>query len=146
MRSLEDWQSLLGCEQGGVLKFTVEEKNNSNSYYAYYVQIYVKNPKGITTNSRKIPTYLRAGEERQHKYYLLISSSIELGAYTFGVKVIDASGNLIDNDSFEFTVVSGTSLAARRSKGKFKKLLRNPDAQVVEEDGWKVITVPERNR
>jgi hypothetical protein len=132
--------------QGGVLEFTVEEKNNSNSYYAYYVQIYVKNPKGITTNSRKISTYLRAGEERQHKYYLLISSSIELGVYTFGVKVIDTSGNLIDNDSFEFTVVSGTSYAMRRSARKLKRLMRNPDAQVVEEDGWKVIIVPERNR
>lgn len=132
--------------QGGVLEFTVEEKNNSNSYYAYYIQIYVKNPKGITTNSRKISTYLRAGEERQHKYYLFISSSIELGSYTFGVKVIDTSGNLIDNDSFEFTVVSGTSYAIRRSARKLKRLMRNPDAQVVEEDGWKVIVVPERDR
>jgi len=42
--------------------------------------------------------------------------------------------------------VSGTSYAIRRSARKLKRLMRNPDAQVVEEDGWKVIVVPERDR
>ena len=133
--------------QGGSLgPFTVKERNNSSSYYAYYVQPYVKKPDGTTLNFKKISTGLGAGEERTFKGYLYIPASSELGTFTFGVKITDTSGNLIDNDSFEFTVVSGTSYAMRRSARKLKRLMRNPEAQVVEEDGWKVVIVPENNR
>ena len=133
--------------QGGFLgPFTIEERNNSSSYYAYYVQPYVTKPDGTTLNFKKISTGLGAGEERTFKGYLYIPASSELGTFTIGVKISDTSGNLIDNDSFEFTVVSGTSYAMRKSARKLKRLMRNPEAQVVEEDGWKVVIVPENNR
>ncbi len=132
--------------QGGVLKFTIEERNNSNSNYSYYVQVYVKLPNGKTINFSKFLTSLASEESRTHEHDLNIKTSAELGTYTFGIKIIDTSGNLIDNDSFEFTVVSGTSYAMRRSARKLKRLMRNPDAQVVEEDGWKVIIVPEQDK
>ena len=133
--------------QGGNFgPFTVQESNNSSSYYAFNVQPYVKKPDGTTLNFKKISTGLGAGEERTFKGYLYIPASSELGTFTFGVKIIDTSGNLIDNDSFEFTVVSGTSYAMRKSARKLKRLMRNPEAQVVEEDGWKVVIVPEKDR
>jgi hypothetical protein len=128
------------------LEFTIEERNNSNSNYSYYIQVYVKLPNGKTINFSKFLTSLAAEESRTHGHDLIVKTSAELGTYTFGIKVIDTSGNLIGNDSFEFTVVSGTSYAMRRSARKLKRLMRNPEAQGVEEDGWKVILVPERNR
>ena len=135
--------------QGGVLgPFTVKESNNSSSHYAFYVQPYVKIPSGTTVNFKKISTGLGAGEERTFKGYLYIPASSELGTFTFGVKITDTSGNLIDDDSFECTVVSGSSssIVSRRSTRTLKRLMRNPEAQVMEEDGWKVIIVPEKDK
>lgn len=132
--------------RGGALIFSVEETNNSSSYYKFYFQAYGIKPDGTTLYSSRLSTDLKAGETRKMRGVLRIPSSSELGTYTFGIKVIDTSGNLIDNDSFEFTVVSGTSYALRRSARKLKRLMRNPDAQVVEEGGWKVIIVPEKDK
>jgi len=135
--------------QGGVLgPFTVEETNNSDSYYAFYLQPYVSAPDGTTVNLGQLSTSLKAGETRRFRGKLQITLFLELGTYTFtfGVKLTDTSGNLIDNDSFEFTVVSSTSYAMRRSARKLKRLMRNPEAQVMEEDGWKVVIVPEKDR
>lgn len=132
--------------RGGALIFSVEETNNSSSYYKFYFQPYGIEPDGTTLYSRRLSTDLKAGETRKMRGVLRIPSSSELGTYNFGIKIIDTSGNLIDNDSFEFTVVSGTSYAQRRSARKLKRLMRNPDAQVVEVDGWKVIIVPERDK
>ena len=135
--------------QGGVLgPFTVEETNNSDSYYAFYLKPYVSAPDGTTVNLGQLSTSLKAGETRRFRGKLQITLFLELGTYTFtfGVKLTDTSGNLIDNDSFEFTVVSSTSYAMRRSARKLKRLMRNPEAQVMEEDGWKVVIVPEKDR
>ena len=131
---------------GSLGPFTVKERNNSSSYYAFFVQHYIIKPDGTTVNFKQVSTGLNAGKSRKHSHYLSIPSWSELGTFTFGVKISDTSGNLIDNDSFEFTVVSGTSYAMRRSARKLKRLMRNPEAQVVEEDGWKVVIVPENNR
>lgn len=134
--------------QGGVLgPFTVEGSNNSSFYYAYYGQPYVTKPDGTTLNFiKKISTGLGAGETRTVKGYLYIPASSELGTFTFGVKLTDTSGNLIDNDSFKFTIVSSSSVASKRSVRLLKRLMRNREAQVVEEDGWKVIIVPEKDK
>ena len=135
--------------QGGVLgPFTIEESNNSSSYYAFYLQPYAIKPDGTKVNVKKISTGLGAGETRTLKGYLIIPASLELGTFTVGVKITDTSGNLIDDDSFEFTVVSSSSssIVNRRSTRKLKRLMRNPEAQVVEEDGWKMIIVPEKDK
>ena len=126
--------------------FTVKETNNSSSYYPFYVQPYIIKPDGTTVNFDQVSTGLDADESRTHYHYLSIPSWSELGTFTFGVKLTDTDGNLIDDDSFEFTVVSGSTYASKRSARKLKRLLRNPEAQVVEENGWNVIIVPERNR
>jgi len=131
--------------RGGTLTFSVEETNNSSSYYSFYVQPYVKKPNGTTVNFKQISTGLAGGKTRKIYGYLRIPSSSELGTFAFGVKLTDTNGNLIDNDSFEFTV-SGSTYASKRSARKLKRLMRNPEAQVVEEEGWKVVIVPERNR
>ncbi len=57
----------------------------------------------------------------------------------------DKDENLLDNDTFEFTV-SGTSLATKRGDRRLKRLLRNPEVQVVDVDGWTVMAVPEKGR
>ena len=133
--------------QGGVLgPFTIEERNNSSSYYAFYVQPYIIKPDGTTVNFKQVSTGLAAGKSRTHYHYLSIPSWSELGTFTFGAKLTDTSGNVIDDDSFEFTVVSGSSYASKRSDRRLKRLMRNPETQVVEEEGWKVVIVPERNR
>lgn len=132
--------------QGGILgPFTVEESNNGSSYYSYYVQPYVTKPEGTTLNFKKISTGLKAGETRTFKGYLYIPASSELGTFTFGVKITDTAGNLIDDDSFEFTVVSGSSssIVSRRSTRTLKRLMRKPDVQTLEEDGWNTVIVPE---
>ena len=133
--------------QGGVLgPFTIEERNNSSSYYAFYVQPYIIKPDGTTVNFKQVSTGLAAGKSRTHYHYLSIPSWSELGTFTFGAKLTDTSGNVIDDDSFEFTVVSGSSYASKRSDRRLKRLMRNPETQVVEEEGWNVVIVPERNR
>lgn len=133
--------------RGGLLGlFTVQESNNSSSYYAFNVQPYVAKPDGTTVNFKKISTGLAAGKTRTLRGYLRIPSSSELGTFTFGAKLTDTSGNAIDDDSFEFTVVSGSIYASKRSDRKLKRLLRTPETQVVEEAGWEIIMVPERNR
>ncbi len=132
---------------GGIFgPFTVKESNNSSSYYAFNVQAYVTKPDGTTVNFKKISTGLAAGKTRTLRGYLRIPSSSELGTFTFGAKLTDTNGNLIDDDSFEFTVVSGSTYASKRSDRRLKRLMRNPETQVVEEDGWKLIIFPERNR
>ena len=128
--------------RGSILgPFTVTETNNSSSYYAFYVQAYVTIPDGSTVYFNQISTGLNAGETRTHSHYLSIPSWSELGTFTFGVKLTDTDGNLIDDDSFEFTVVSGSTYASKRSARKLKRLMRNPEAQVMEEEGWKVIII-----
>ena len=133
--------------RGGILgSFTVKESNNSISYYAFYVQPYIIKPDGTTVNFKKVSTGLNAGKSRTHYHYLSIPSASELGTFTFGAKLTDTGGNVIDDDSFEFTVVSGSSYASKRSDRRLKRLMRNAETQVVEEDGWKVVIGPERNR
>ena len=133
--------------QGGIFgPFTVKESNNSSSYYAFYVQPYIIKPDGTTVNFKQFSTGLNAGKSRTHYHYLSIPSWSELGTFTFGAKLTDTSGNVIDDDSFEFTVVSGSSYASKRSDRRLKRLMRNPETQVVEEEGWNVVIVPERNR
>lgn len=131
---------------GNLGPFTVKESNNSSSYYSFYVQPYIIKPDGTTVNFKQVSTGIAAGKSRTHYHYLSIPSGAELGTFTLGAKLTDTSGNVIDDDSFEFTVVSSTAYASKRSDRRLKRLLRNPDAQVLEEEGWKVIVVPERNR
>ena len=125
---------------------TVEESNNSSSYYAFYVQPYITKPDGTTVNFRQVSTGLYGGESRTHYHYLRISLWSGLGTFTLGAKLTDTSGNVIDDDSFEFTVVSGSSYAGKRSDRKLKRLMKNPEGQVLEEDGWQVVVVPENDR
>ena len=132
--------------RGGTLIFSVEETNNSSAYYKFYIQPYVIKPDGTTLYFKRLSTGLKAGETRKIRGVLRIPSSSELGTFTFGVKLTDTSGNVIEDDSFEFTVVSGSTYASKRSDRKMKRLLRNPEAEVMEEEGWKLISVPERNR
>ena len=97
-------------------------------------------------NFKQISTGLAAGKTRTHSHYQRIPSSSEIGTFTYGVKITDTNGNLIDDDSFEFTVVSGSTYASKRSARKLKRLMRNPEAQVMEEDGWEVVIVPEKDK
>lgn len=133
--------------RGGILgSFTVKESNNSSSYYSFYAQPYIVKPDGTTVNFDQVSTGLDASESRTHYHYLSIPSWSELGTFTLGAKLTDTDGNLIDDDSFEFTVATSTAYASKRSDRRLKRLMRNPETQVVEEEGWKVIIVPERNR
>lgn len=99
-------------------------------------------------NLGQLSTSLKAGETRRFRGNLQITLFLELGTYTFtfGVKLTDTSGNLIDNDSFKFTIVSSSSVASKRSVRLLKRLMRNREAQVVEDGGWKVIIVPEKDK
>lgn len=97
-------------------------------------------------NFKKISTGLAAGKTRTLRGYLRIPSSSELGTFTFGAKLTDTGGNAIGDDSFEFTVVSGSTYASKRTARRLKRLMRNPETQVVEEEGWKVIIVSENDR
>ena len=62
------------------------------------------------------------------------------------MKITDTNGNLIDDDSFEFTVVSGSTYASKGTARRWKRLIRNPEAQVMEGEGWKVVFVPEKGK
>lgn len=133
--------------QGGFFgPFTIEESNTSSSYYAFYVQSYVIKPDGTTVNFKQVSTGLKAGETRKHSHYLSIPSWSELGTFTYGVKVTDTKENLIDDDSFEFTVVSSSSSSSinKKSARKLKRLMRKSDTQVLEEGGWHTVIVPEQ--
>jgi hypothetical protein len=133
--------------RGGSLgPFTVKESNNSSSYYSFYAQPYIVKPDGTTVNFKQVSTGLAAGKSRTHYHYWSIPSGAELGTFTFGAKLTDTSGNVIDDDSFEFTVVSGSTYVSKRSARRLKRLMRNPEAQVMEEEGWKVVIVPENDR
>ena len=78
--------------------------------------------------------------------FLFIPSSSELGTFTFGVEYTDTDGNTMGNDSFEFTVISGSSYASNRIGRKLKRLTRNPELQIVEADGWKAVIIPMKNK
>ena len=131
--------------RGGILgPFTVQESNNSSSYYNFYVQPYVTKPDGTTVYFDQISTGLDAGRTRTLYGFLLIPSSSELGTFTFGVKLTDTSGNVIDDDSVKFTVISGTSFAVKRSARRLKRLTKNPEGRVMEGEGWTTIVVPEK--
>ena len=139
--------SKTSVSQGGSFgPFTVKETNKSSSDYSFYVQPYVKKPDGTTVNFEKLSTVLAAGKTRTHSHYLSIPSWSELGTFTSGVKITDTNGNLIDDDFFKFTVVSGSTYASERSDRKLKRLLRNPETQVVEEEGWELVFVPEKDK
>ena len=125
--------------------FSITESNNSSSYYNFNVQPYITKPDGTTVNFKQFSTSLNAGETRTHSHYLNIPTSSELGIFTFGIKLTDTKGNQIDNDSFAFTVTSGSSKTSKRSIRKLERIMRNPDAQVMEEDDWKMVIVPEEN-
>ncbi|MDO8142589.1 MAG: BPL-N domain-containing protein [Candidatus Brocadiales bacterium] len=131
--------------KGGTLgPFTVEETNSISSNYNFFVQPYVTKPDKTTVNFSKISTGLDGGKTRTHSQYLSIPTRSELGTFTFGVKLTDTSGNLFDNDSFEFTVVSGTSTAMRRNYRMLKGLVNSTDAQVEKMNTYILLTVPEK--
>ena len=124
--------------------FTIEETNNDSSYHNFYVQSYITRPDKTTANFGKISTGLDGGKSRTHSHYLSITTRSELGTFTFGVKLTDTSGNLFDNDSFEFTVVSGSATVKRRSYRKLKELINSTGAQVEKMDRYILIDVPEK--
>ncbi len=124
--------------------FTIEETNNDSSYHNFYVQSYITRPDKTTANFGKISTGLDGGKSRTHSHYLSIPTRSELGTFTFGVKLTDSSGNLFDNDSFEFTVISGSATVKRRSYRKLKELINSTGAQVEKMDRYILIDVPEK--
>ena len=131
--------------KGGTLgPFTVEETNNDSSYHNFYVQSYITRPDKTTANFGKISTGLDGGKSRTHSHYLSIPTRSELGTFTFGVKLTDTSGNLFDNDSFEFTVESGSATVKRRSYRRLKELINSTGAQVEKMDRYILIDVPEK--
>ena len=129
---------------GNLGPFTVEETNSISSSYNFFVQPYVIKPDKTTVNFNKTSTGLDGGKTRTHSHYLSIPTRSELGTFTFGVKLTDTSGNLFDNDSFEFTVVSGTSTAMRRNYRMLKGLANSTDAQVEKMNMYILLTVPEK--
>ncbi|MBM2833417.1 MAG: hypothetical protein HW406_578 [Candidatus Brocadiaceae bacterium] len=124
--------------------FTIEETNNDSSYHNFYVQSYITKPDKTTVNFSKISTGLDGGKSRTHSHYLSITTRSELGTFTFGVKLTDTSGNLFDNDSFEFTVESGSATVKRRSYRRLKELINSTGAQVEKMDRYILIDVPEK--
>ena len=131
--------------KGGTLgPFTVEETNNDSSYHNYYVQSYVIKPDKTTVTFSKILTGIAGGKTRTYSHYLNIPTRSELGTFTFGVKLTDTSGNLFDNDSFDFTVVSGSSTAMRKNYRMLKRLVNSTGAQVERMNNYILINVPEK--
>ncbi|HHT9111860.1 MAG: hypothetical protein HZA47_09375 [Planctomycetes bacterium] len=126
--------------------FTVEETNNGSSFYNFYVQPYITKPDKTTVNFSKILTGIDGGKTRTHSHYLSIPTRSELGTFTYGVKLTDTSGNLFDNDSFDFTVVSGSSTVKRKNYRKLKGLINSTGAQVEKTNGYILINVPEKER
>lgn len=49
------------------------------------------------------------------------------------------------NADLHFTSVSVFTVASKRSIGKLKRLMRHPEAQAMEEDGWKMIVIPDED-
>lgn len=131
--------------KGGTLgPFTVEETNNDSSFRNFYVQSYVIKPDKTRVNFSKILTGIDGGKTRTYLHYLSIPTRSELGTFTFGVKLTDTSGNLFDNDSFDFTVVSGSSTIKRKNYRKLKGLINSTSAQVEKTNGYILINVSEK--
>jgi glutamine amidotransferase-like uncharacterized protein len=131
--------------KGGTLgPFTVEETNNNSSYHNFYVQSYVIKLDKTTVTFSKILTGIDGGKTRTYSHYLSIPTRSELGTFTFGVKLTDTSGNLFDNDSFDFTVVSGSSTVKKKHYRKLKGLINSTGAQVEKTNGYILINVPEK--
>ena len=135
--------SVTTVSQGGVLgPFFVKIQNNSDSYYVYYVQPYLVKPDGTTINFRRRISILDVGETRRRVALLRIPRWSELGTFIHGVKITDTDGNVIDEDTFEFTVVSAPVLAAHTNAVKIDELMNDQKSMVMKKGGWGLIVAP----
>ncbi|MBI4691615.1 MAG: Ig-like domain-containing protein [Nitrospirae bacterium] len=90
--------------------FSISIKNNTSSNYPFYAYVYVVNPDGTWKNLISKSLTLSAGEAlTANNLYMNIPSAISTGTYSYWVGIYDANYNLLDSDSFAFTVTSSTS-------------------------------------
>ena len=86
--------------------FTIEETNNTGSFFPFRVLRYLIKPNGTMKKFLPINTGLSAYETRTHDKTLPVPPWAMEGIYTYGIILKDTSGNKMDEDSFDFTVTS----------------------------------------
>ncbi|MBI4688877.1 MAG: SBBP repeat-containing protein [Nitrospirae bacterium] len=95
---------------GGKLgPFSILIKNNTHSNYTFYAYVYLGSPDGTWKNL--LSKSLTLSKDRTlsiNSMFLNIPISVQAGTYTYYVSVLDTGYNLLDDDSFSFTVSSSS--------------------------------------
>jgi Zn-dependent metalloprotease len=113
--------------------FFTKVTNTSDSYIQFYVQPYLIKPNGsIIWFSQKF-TGLAAGETRRHRHGLPVPPWAPEGNFTWGVKLTDTGGDQLDDDSFDFTVTTGTPADSSTAGGSY--------TETDEADDWQFMTI-----
>ena len=86
--------------------FTLTETNNTESRYRFRVLRYIRKPDSTIVRKSPIRTVLAAGATRAKDRTLMIPLFSKDGVFTYGSVLVGAEGNVVDHDSFDFTVVS----------------------------------------
>jgi hypothetical protein len=93
-------------------------------------------------------TTLNPGETQKYTGYMPVNSSMKEGSWTYTARIYNASGKLLDSDSFSFTVTSGTSTSSvlsGNSPGReaIAGAKASPGATAKDGDGFEIIRIPD---
>ncbi|MEK6691186.1 MAG: matrixin family metalloprotease [Nitrospirota bacterium] len=133
--------------RGGTLgPFYGSITNSYSSSQTVYVTPYLYTPAGEWVNIFIRPTTISAGGTHSSgAAYITISSNATTGTYYHVVIIYDTNWNQLDVDSFSFTVTSASqSPQSSDDSLMLKQLMETPGAKVFENEGWKMIIVPEK--
>ncbi len=133
--------------KGGVLGPYYISATNSGSSAAILMSNAINTPFGERDGEvMRGYTTISPGETQKYTGYMLIKPFMKEGAWTHTARIYNASGKLIDSDSFSFTVTtSGTSTASVTSDHSsdqfFAKAKALPHAIIKDSDGFETIMI-----
>lgn len=96
-------------------------------------------------------TTINPSETKKYTAYMFIKPLMKEGMWTHTARIYNASGKLIDSDSFSFTVTSGTSTSSVMSEHSpdrvlFAKVKASPHATIKECDDFEIIMFPDEGK
>ena len=122
--------------QGEILgPIDIEHTNNTELTVEYTVQPYLTFPNSdIKTFPESSAKYLEAGQTKTPQYYLYVPEAAQTGTHISGIKITYTDSSDVDDDSFEFTVISQTTQAHERPMRTINDRTAAKDIH-----GWKLV-------
>ena len=95
-------------ERGGTVDFRIRVQNNLGGPYTITVKPYLVLPDETLINKRYKEVTFNDGDRFTRTLQLSVPFNAPIGEHIYGIEIYDEDFNNIDNDSFEFNVISSS--------------------------------------